>query len=285
MKLLNLGCGNRYHPNWINLDFTSNDHNVQSHNLLNGIPFADHTFDVVYHSHVLEHFSKTDGKQFIKECYRVLKHNGIIRIAVPDLEQIAKEYLRNLEKAMQGDRGAEFNYDWIMLEMYDQTVRNHSGGEMAKYLFQENIYNEEYIFGRIGQEGRLIRESYLSEKPKINISNNSEKKSISHRKNIALNIINGVKKYFKHKLYKEEVSNYNSLQNEIAIGKFRLGGEVHQWMYDRYSLSKILSENGFHNIEKQNAFKSNIPEWKSYGLESNDGIIFKPDSLFVEARK
>jgi predicted SAM-dependent methyltransferase len=284
MKLLNLGCGNRYHNNWINLDFTSNDQYVQSHNLLNGIPFPDQSFDVVYHSHVLEHFSKTDGIFFINECYRVLKPNGIIRIAVPDLEQIAKEYLMHLEKVMKDESGAEFNYDWIMLEMYDQTVRNFSGGEMAKYLFQEKINNEDYVFGRIGEEGRKIREQFMAEKKKLN-TYSGEEGNQKLQKKTKKKLIDRIKEYLKNKYFKQEAIDFNSVQNEISIGRFRLGGEVHQWMYDRYSLAKLLSEAGFSNIQKQTAFLSNIPEWSSYDLESKNGVIYKPDSLFMEARK
>jgi predicted SAM-dependent methyltransferase len=65
MKYLNLGCGSHYSTatEWTNLDFTSLDNNVIAHNLLTGIPFEDNSFDLVYHSHVLEHFSKEDGEK------------------------------------------------------------------------------------------------------------------------------------------------------------------------------------------------------------------------------
>ncbi|MFN9648236.1 MAG: methyltransferase domain-containing protein, partial [Pseudanabaena sp.] len=59
MKLLNLGCGHRFHSAWTNIDFRSNNENVIAHNLLKGIPFPDQSFDVIYHSHVLEHFSRS----------------------------------------------------------------------------------------------------------------------------------------------------------------------------------------------------------------------------------
>lgn len=214
----------------------------------------------------------------------MLKPNGIIRKAVPDLEQIAKEYLMYLEKASKDDSGAEFNYDWIMLEMYDQTVRNFSGGEMEKYLFQEKINNEDYVFGRIGEEGSKIREQFMAEKKKRNIYYGEEGNQKLQKKK-QKKLIDRIKEYLKNKYFKQEAIDYNSLQNEISIGRFRLGGEVHQWMYDRYSLTKLLSKSGFSNIQKQTAFLSNIQEWSSYDLESKNGVIFKPDSLFMEARK
>jgi predicted SAM-dependent methyltransferase len=280
MKLLNLGCGKRFHQDWINLDFTSTHPDVIAHNLLNGLPYEDESIDVVYHSHVLEHFSKSDGEKFISECYRVLKKGGIIRIALPDLEIIAREYLNNLERSLNLEYEAEFDYDWIILEMYDQTVRNYSGGEMAKYLFQEIIPNETYVFSRIGQEGKAIRDDFFLQKNKVSGGYKANKKSHHVTK-----FSDRVKSFLKRKLFSKEILQYQKFQNEINLGKFRMGGEVHQWMYDRYSLSKLLSKTGFDKIEKKTAFQSDIKNWESYGLESKNGDVFKPDSLFMEALK
>ncbi|KPA09309.1 hypothetical protein MHK_010487, partial [Candidatus Magnetomorum sp. HK-1] len=41
------------------------------------------------------------------------------------------EYLNSLENAIKGDEEAANRYEWIMLEMYDQTVRNQSGGAIT----------------------------------------------------------------------------------------------------------------------------------------------------------
>jgi SAM-dependent methyltransferase len=61
--------------------------------LKKGIPFADKMFDVVYHSHVLEHIDREHALDFLNECHRVLKPGGTIRIVVPDFELLAKQYL------------------------------------------------------------------------------------------------------------------------------------------------------------------------------------------------
>lgn len=270
MKYLNLGCGYHYsnHQVWTNLDFSSTGENVIAHNLLDGIPFADNSFDVVYHSHVLEHFSKPDALAFLKECYRVLKPNALIRIAIPDLEQIVKSYLKYLELGIENpaDEQVRANYDWMLLEMYDQTVRNYSGGEMGKYLFQKDIINEGFVYDRIGEEGRLLRES--AKNTKI-----STKRAITVRK-----IINKIKIEFINTFSKRK-SKYEEL------GHFRLSGEIHQWMYDRYSLSYILKQIGFDDISVKNAFESDIPNWFQYELDAKEETIRKPDSLFIEGKK
>lgn len=281
MKLLNLGCGYRYNKEWTNVDFVSTGPGVQAHNLLQGIPFADNTFDAVYHSHVLEHFTRTDAGTFIKECYRVLKPGGIIRIAIPDLEKIATLYLQKLNAALQGDAHASKDYDWIMLEMYDQTVRTKSGGDMMAYLQQDVIPNEAFVFERLGEEARHARTQFLSERgrpapPRAESGTNYLSKLFSPSV-----YVNQLKKL----LFKKELEAIKKQEVLLKLGAFRLGGEIHQWMYDRYSLNKLLTETGFHGFKVKSAFESNIPDWSKYELESKNGIVYKPDSLFVEAVK
>lgn len=261
-KYLNLGCGQKFHKDWVNIDFSSSSNLVISHNLLSGIPFKNEEFDVVYHSHVLEHFSKKDGYQFLIDCHRVLKKNGIIRIVVPDLELIIKEYLIAISDARNGSEESKYNYDWIMLELFDQCVRHSSGGEMLTYLKQPFITNEEFVYNRIGYEAKNIRDNFFGHLVKVS------------KKNRFFQIINRFKQLFKIKRNKY-----------YEIGKFRLGGEIHQWMYDSYSLSRILSEIGFTKIEIKSAFKSDISDWNKYELDSKNNSVYKPDSLFIEAHK
>lgn len=281
MKLLNLGCGSCYHHDWVNIDFNSNNQYVVEHNLLKGIPFKDRSIDVVYHSHVLEHFSKNDGENFIGECYRVLKNDGIIRVAVPNLESIAREYLRNLALAGKGDKEGEDNYNWIKLELLDQMVRTTSGGEMAKYLYQSKIPNEEYIFKRIGIAGKNIRNYYLKRQEEI--ASSSEKHPyIASKKKIIKNFI---KNLILKSLLKLKILEFVSDPEVLKIAKFRVSGEIHQWMYDSYSLKKMLIESGFSEVQVCSAFESQIENWEEYQLDVVAGEIRKPDSLFIEARK
>lgn len=278
MNLLNLGCGNTFHKDWINIDFVSKSKYVKAHDLLEGIPFKNNSIDVVYHSHVLEHFSKSDGIEFLRECKRVLNRNGIIRIAVPDLEIIAKEYLKNLDLAIKGDIGAKQNYEWIKLELFDQMIRNVSGGEMKQYLFQENIPNESYVYNRIGMEGKNLRKSYLNK-----IKKSKTKKSKTFRLRLIFSKIIKKINRIKENVFQKKSGNSETI--EYNIGKFRMGGEIHQWMYDRYALTKLLGEIGFTDIKICSAFESSIDNWESYQLDVVKDEVRKPDSLFIEARK
>lgn len=49
------------------------------------LPFDNNFADIVYNSHVLEHFLRNEYEEFLKECLRVLKPEGEFRIVVPNI--------------------------------------------------------------------------------------------------------------------------------------------------------------------------------------------------------
>ena len=281
MDYLNLGCMYRYHPDWTNVDIVSTGESVIAHDLTQGIPFPDASFDVVYHSHLLEHIPKTEAESFLKECRRVLRPQGVLRIVVPDLEQIARTYLIALEQASSGSQEWASNYDWILLEMYDMTVRNESGGEMAAYLARENIA-EKFVEKRCGIPIQKWRNDLLEKSTQL--------KSVSIQESQLQHFLKRIHWFFsdpgyrKHRLLKSLLGKkeYKALQ----IGRLRQSGELHQWMYDRYSLTLLLEKCGLENIVQQSATESYLKNWTSFNLDTEaDGTIYKPDSLYIEATK
>ncbi len=275
-KKLNLGCGSRFHSDWQNINFTSSGSEVLAANLNEGIPFPDDSYDVVYLSHLLEHFNKGAALRFLQECFRVMKIGAIIRVVVPDLESIVREYLVALEGARNGKLSGQQNYEWILLEMYDQVTRNHSGGEMADYLFQKEIANEDFVVARCGAEVRKLialgRKTHLADQEQLN-----NKKSIIRRLLGVLLRPNVLREHILSMLLGTE---YKALQ----VGRFRMSGENHQWMYDSYSLERLLEHSGFKDIIVRNASTSYIQNWANYNLDTEpDGSVYKPDSLYIEA--
>lgn len=154
MKMLNVACGNRYHKDWINIDINPHSEFVKRINVLEGLPFPDNSMDVVYSSHFLEHLTKEQAKFVLKEFYRVLKPNGILRIVVPDLENICREYLRVLELVINNEEEYKEIYEFITVELLDQLVRTKVGGEMLEiFLKVSESRNEKlakYILKRVG---------------------------------------------------------------------------------------------------------------------------------------
>jgi predicted SAM-dependent methyltransferase len=275
---LNLGCGSRYHPDWVNIDIAPRGPEVIQYDISRGIPLPDASCDVVYHSAVLEHMRLADASVFMTECRRVLKPGGIVRVGVPDLEKICQIYLFKLTAALNDNEAAAHDYNWIMLEMYDQTVREKSGGGMIDYLRQNPLPNEEFVYERIGEEGRQLVESSRckdSERKKGETPNffRTLKKRLR-------NFPDAVKQRLIHLLLGDEDA------RALEIGRFRLAGEVHQWMFDRYSLARLLHECGFREPIVCDPASSQIPGWSDFHLDIlPNGQVIKPDLLFMEAVK
>ncbi|MCI5222091.1 MAG: methyltransferase domain-containing protein [Candidatus Electrothrix sp. AR4] len=279
MRLLNIGCGKRFHKDWINIDKIPSHPSVKQCDAEQGLPFPDSHFDVVYHSHILEHFELQDAKHFIKECYRVLKAKGVLRVAVPDLEQIVLCYLQTLQEISHGNIRAQDDYNWIMLELYDQVVRNSSGGQMVTFLNRASIPNRDFIVKRCG----VVMENLMQHFKKSN-SDQPEQipKKISRFSSYFLNPRSRIEKLREQLLKILLGKEYRALK----IGRFRSSGENHQWMYDRFSLHNLLDEFGFVDILQRHALQSYIPNWSAFHLDTeHDGRIYKPDSLYMEAVK
>lgn len=272
---LNLGCGSRYLPNWVNIDFVSSSEMVIAHDLTQGIPFEDHSFDFVYHSHILEHFDRMTGRFFLEECYRVLKPGGMIRVVVPDLERIAASYLQELSDAKKGDKGAAERYQWAVIELLDQLVREQSGGEMLQFWRQDDMPAVDFVQERVGDE-------FLSFPKQVNLeaANLVKPKGLTIKSKIKTGI-----KLLRNRLVEILMRDRYAL-HKMQLGAFRKHGEVHKWMYDDYALGLLLTDIGFSDPQKIDAFTSSYPNWKDcMYLDVENNSVRKPDSLFMEARK
>ena len=131
---INLGCGPNTAPNWENYDrspmqllrkfpavakafskvgILTQDHlqqwpdDVQRRNLAKPLPQADQTVSATYSSHMLEHLYLDDARKLLAECHRVMKPGAIIRLALPDGEQIAREFL-DVAEGDDGSAGLRF---------------------------------------------------------------------------------------------------------------------------------------------------------------------------------
>jgi SAM-dependent methyltransferase len=237
--LLNLGSSARVAPGWTNVDkswllrlarwprFASAlhrarivselryerlrrlDSDVVCWNLKRGIPFPDGTFDVVYHSHVLEHLERDEAPGFLRECRRVLKPGGVLRVVVPDLEQLARRYVGVVERSPDGASAAE--HAAAVDEIFDQMVLRVPRAR--------------------AEQPALVR-----------------------------------------------------LLETVFVGDMARSGTMHRWMYDRFSLGRLLGDAGFVNAKTFDAGTSQIEGWVAFCLDTQeDGSPYKPSSAYVEA--
>jgi SAM-dependent methyltransferase len=122
-RKLQLGAFDRVQPGWINTDVTPhmivarvpglpwllhrlglvNEERYAAYrsgafrslrylDLTRRFPFPDASLDAIYGSHVFEHLHTDVAEHCLRECRRVLRPGGILRIAVPDLDNMVAHY-------------------------------------------------------------------------------------------------------------------------------------------------------------------------------------------------
>jgi predicted SAM-dependent methyltransferase len=276
ISYLNVGCGSHFVPSWTNIDFVSSHEAVRAWDLTQGIPAESESFDVVYHSHLLEHLSSPDAEALLRECYRVLKPGGVLRIVVPDLESLAKEYVSALDRATTApdDAVTKANHEWATIHLLDQLVREQSGGAMVRFLERADLPNLDYVISRTGSIGKRCRSVAANGKVAatswltLRRLGRALRNPPYYVREIALRVLLG--KNFEH----------------LRVGRFRCSGEIHRWMYDRYSLTQLLVSIGFSQVATCSASTSAIPGWTNFDLDTEpDGSVYHPDSLFLEGRR
>jgi len=100
---LNIGSFlDMFHYGWENIDSQDltqfalqNGYLFKQLDITKGIPKPDNSVDILYFSHFLEHLDRVQGQTFLKECFRVLKPNGMLRVAVPDPKILCEAYLKH----------------------------------------------------------------------------------------------------------------------------------------------------------------------------------------------
>ena len=92
-RKLQLGAADKPLPEWLNTDL--HDYGRRDIVFLDArrrFPLPDASFELVYSEHMLEHLTYGDGQRCLRECLRVLRPGGTIRIATPSLQRLAELY-------------------------------------------------------------------------------------------------------------------------------------------------------------------------------------------------
>jgi len=142
---LHLGCGTKYLPGFLNVDanlFNKIDVWVD---VRNGLPFRANSADSIYSTHMFEHFYPDELKVLLRECLRVLKAGGGIRLVVPSLESAIAAY-------------AQQRTDWFS----DSFPRHFDslGGRFSNFIFCDGQHRTAFDFSYLNE---VLREAGFRE--------------------------------------------------------------------------------------------------------------------------
>jgi predicted SAM-dependent methyltransferase len=166
MVKLNLGCGGRPLPGYVNVDSDSLEtlHNrypetkfpegveVFQYDLF-ALPFADGTIDEIRADSLIEHLSFIEEPLFFQEMRRVLKSGGILDISTTDFEQIVKLWI-----------AAEDNWKEFYRSDKEAILEQHWFGQGSYRTDQRWGYLAAMIFGSQNGDGQFHKNCYTEQK-------------------------------------------------------------------------------------------------------------------------
>lgn len=149
VRKLQLGAGHNLLPGWLNTDRDPNSGAVHL-NATKPFPVADGTFDYVFAEHLIEHFPHEAGLAMLRECYRVLRPGGRIRVSTPDLERIL-----SLQHAPPG--GIEERYTRWLVDGYAPAADGYRPSYAINQVFRgwghKFLYDRETLRAALEKAG------------------------------------------------------------------------------------------------------------------------------------
>jgi SAM-dependent methyltransferase len=147
---LHLGCGTKYRKEWCNIDAYPTQDN-ETHrgaskvtpdlwaDILN-LPAHNNSVDIVYSSHVVEHFYRHQAIKLFQEIRRVLKPGGYVITEMPDLTRILF-LLKVLPFPPKYPTGMNANRDIVKAQLYGAAWEAiDEGYQCHKYVWQRKEF-------------------------------------------------------------------------------------------------------------------------------------------------
>ena len=148
---LDLGSDKKGGNDFVTIDYLGGD---IAHNLIKPLPLDTNTVNEIYTSHTLEHFNFNNIILILKECKRILKTGGKLKVCVPNSRLYIESYLnkKNFEERKSWyEPGLTNTGSHIDQVNYIAYLNGHH-----QYLFdEENLVN---IIKKSGFEQVMLRE-------------------------------------------------------------------------------------------------------------------------------
>lgn len=264
---LHLACGKIQLSGWINIDIDSDMADLQI-DLTKGLPFEDFSSQYIYCEHFIEHVNREDALNILKECFRVLDYDGVLRLSTPDLTFLVIAYLcGNIN---------EWGALWLpenVCHLMNEGMRSwghqflYNSDELSLILFEAGFIVKKFVPWGESQfielqhlesrpfHGELIIEAYKSKQYVNNQQESTEHKSLAE-----FNLLGDVEKLKKSQ---------NKLNDKRDYVK---------------SLEHILLYQAHHNVNLDQTLNAQINHINSVknellGLNQN---IFGPESITID---
>jgi predicted SAM-dependent methyltransferase len=170
---INIGCGLSGVPGWYNIDNSPTvllsrlpfgrklfrtpawPKDVRRHDVRKGLPFGDESVSYIYSSHTFEHFTWAESLAITRECHRVLRRGGVLRVGVPNLRILIDDYLQD-----KSDRASHRLVERLQLSHTLQDCL-HTGAHHSQMFDERSLLHLFVSAGFVQAEVRSFRLSTI----------------------------------------------------------------------------------------------------------------------------
>jgi predicted SAM-dependent methyltransferase len=148
---LHIGAGGNILAGWLNTDLEPQRPEIIYLDVTDPLPFDANTIDFVYSEHLFEHLRHEEGAFHLRECFRVLKPNGRVRVATPDLQFLIDIYTQPSHSEAQSKY-----VNRILAQAFPATGFYHGAfvlNHFVKHWGHQFIYDEVTLGGALRSTG------------------------------------------------------------------------------------------------------------------------------------
>ena len=144
VRKLQLGTGSNPYEGWLNTDIEDykRENRVVYLDVRKPFPLPDASFDLIFSEHVIEHITYTEGLSCLRECYRILRPGGRLRIATPSLRRLARLYDEDLTDLQR--RYTSWSVD-VFVEDADVPLPGFVVNNMLRNFGHQFVYDEQTL--------------------------------------------------------------------------------------------------------------------------------------------
>jgi SAM-dependent methyltransferase len=144
IRKLQIGAGPNPLPGWLNTDLVPDRYPGHRDRMVRldaraRFPLPDMSFDYVASEHQISILTMTEALGMLRECFRVLRPHGHLRVATPDLAVILGLY------ADHPDDTQRYYMDWVMRRYWPDIRSNRPQPFVINQMFQ---HRHQFIYDR-----------------------------------------------------------------------------------------------------------------------------------------
>lgn len=98
---INLGSGHWKLDGWVNVDLDAGSEPDVLANLARPLPFRDQVAWLMHTEDFIDQLELEQALQFLRECHRVLRPGGVLRVLSPDLEKLTTLYRQDPQELVR----------------------------------------------------------------------------------------------------------------------------------------------------------------------------------------